>query len=259
MLELHSIAPVVESASITTAGYQSFLESEFEDLADVRVVGHLLRAGPVAVESSIDEAFAIPDLLRVGLEAQAAGARGVVIDCMLDPGLAALRCALKVPVMGVAEIAFRLAATLGHAFGVVDIGDSTGPIVEQQVRCMGLADRFAGVRGIGLRVIEVAAQRDAALARLVEVATCVIRDDGADVLVLGCTEFSRYGDELRRRLLGRGLDVPVINPTRLALGTLLAVVRAGAGHSKRAYPTPARRKRLHGYDLPGFYDSAEVE
>lgn len=255
-LEIHTIAPIVESPAITRARYQALLDAECADQAGVRVVGRMLDAGPASIENSTDDAFAIPGVLRAGIASQAAGARGILIDCMLDPGLEALRCALEIPVVGAAEIAFRLAAALGHAFGIVDVGDDTGPLVEQQVRAMGLQDRFAGVRATGLHVTEAAASPGETLARIVEASRRAICDDNADVIVLGCTEFSQHATALRQELLALNLDVPVINPTRLAIGTLVALVRSGATHSKRAYPTPATRKTLRGYDLPQLYDSA---
>lgn len=255
-LEIHTIAPIVESPAITRVRYQALIDAECADQAGVRVVGCMLDAGPVSIENATDDAFAIPGVLHAGIASQADGAQGILIDCMLDPGLEALRCALEIPVVGAAEIAFRLAATLGHAFGIVDIGDDTGPLVEQQVRSMGLRDRFAGVRGTGLHVTEAAACPNETLARIVEASRRAICDDNADVIVLGCTEFSQYATELRQQLLALSLDVPVINPTRLAIGTLVALVRSGVAHSKRAYPTPGARKQLRGYNLPRLYDSA---
>ncbi|HEY0939903.1 MAG TPA: aspartate/glutamate racemase family protein [Steroidobacter sp.] len=255
-LEIHTIAPIVESSAITLARYQALLDVECADQVGVRVVGRMLDAGPTSIENFTDDAFAIPGVLRAGIASQAAGARGILIDCMLDPGLAALRCALEIPVVGAAEIAFRLAATLGHAFGIVDIRDDTGPLVEQQVLSMGLQDRFAGVRGTGLHVAEAAASPDETFARIVEASRRIVCDNNADVIVLGCTEFSQHATALRQELLARKLNVPVINPTRLAIGTLVAIERSGVAHSKRAYPTPATRKTLRGYDLPQLYDRA---
>ena len=121
------------------------------------------------------------------------------------------------------------------------------------MRAMGLGDRFAGVRGTGLAVEEVEKDEALTMARLSDAATRAVREDGADILVFGCTEFSRYTDKLRRRLLDEKIDVPVVNPTALAIGVLAAVARAGVAHSKRAYPTPLEKKSLRGCDLPQLY------
>jgi allantoin racemase len=258
VLKIYTIAPVIETKVHKVAAYQAFLDRAFADLPGVQVIGRMLKSGPSSIENELDDALAVPGILEVGLAAQADGAHGVLIDCMLDPGLKALRTALDIPVMGTAEIGFRLAAALGNKFGIVDVCDDTGPMVDAQVRTMGLGAQFAGVRGTGLGVEEVTQDETATLLRLEEAATLAIRQDGADVLIFGCTEFSPFTDKLRQRLLSQRLDVPVINPTVLAVGTLVAVVRAGLCHSKRAYPTPQEKKTLRGYAVPKFYQSSET-
>ncbi len=254
MLKIYTIAPVIASPHISEDSYQAFLDRQFADLAGVQVIGRLLDSGPSSVENEMDDALAVPGVLRAGLKARQEGADGILIDCMLDPGLKTLRAALDIPVMGAAEIGFRLAATLGNKFGIIDVCDDTGPMVEAQVRAMGLGEQFAGVRGTGLAVEAVEKDEALTMARLVEAASRAVREDGADILVFGCTEFSRYTEKLRKRLLNDKIDVPVINPTALAVGTLAAVVRAGVTHSKHAYPTPREKKALRGYDLPQLYD-----
>lgn len=257
MLKICAIAPVIESGPHSVTEYQAFLDRSFGGLPGVEVVGRMLKSGPSSIENELDDALAVPGILEVGIKAQADGAQGILIDCMLDPGLRALRTALNIPVMGTAEIGFRLAAALGNKFGIVDVCDDTGPMVEAQVRAMGLAPQFAGVRGTGLCVEEITKDESATLARLLDAAALAIRQDGADVLVFGCTEFSPYTDKLREKLSSHRLDVPVINPTTLAVGTLVAVVRAGIVHSKRAYPTPQEKKTLRGYAVPKFYLPSE--
>lgn len=254
MLKIYTIAPVIASPHISEASYQAFLDQQFADLAGVQVIGRLLDSGPSSVENEMDDALAVPGILQAGLKARQEGADGILIDCMLDPGLKALRTALDIPVMGAAEIGFRVAATLGNKFGIVDVCDDTGPMVEAQVRAMGLGDRFAGVRGTGLAVEEVEKNETLTMARLLDAASRAVREDGADILVFGCTEFSRYTDKLRKCLLNEKIDVPVINPTALAVGVLAAVARSGIAHSKRAYPSPSEKKSLRGYDLPQLYD-----
>lgn len=253
MIRLCSIAPVVETRRHTLADYQGYLDTAFAGMDGATVTGTLIATGPETVENELDDALAVPGVVKAGMAAVANGAQGVLIDCMLDPGLAALRCAVDVPVMGAAEIGFRLAATLGHRFGIVDVCDDTGPMVTEQVRAMGLADRFAGVRGTGLGVAEIEADATRTLLCLEETSRQLVLEDGADILVFGCTQFSSFAASLRDRLALDGINVPVVNPVVLAMGTLLAVVRADLAHSKRAYPFPSSGKQSAGLDLPPYY------
>ncbi len=254
MVKLYALAPIIESESLTEVGYQKFLDQEFAAVADIDVIGRFLKIGPSSVESELDDALAIPGLVQAGLQALNEGAQGILIDCMLDPGLKALRTALTIPVMGTAEISYRLASALGGKFGIIDVCDDTGPMVEAQVRAMGLISSFAGLRSTDLRVEEIEQDHTLTMDRLTAAALQVITKDGAEVIVLGCTEFSHYAAALRQQLLAQGADVPIINPTTLSIGVLAAVVRAGATHSKRTYPSPKSRKTLRGFALPSLYD-----
>src|SRR5437762_2821467 len=64
-----------------------------------------------------------------------------------------------------------------------------------------------------------------------------LREDGADLLVLGCMSMGFLGitDDLQKRL-----DVPVVNPVTASLKTAEAVVAMGLSHSKVAYPMPRK-------------------
>jgi allantoin racemase len=75
------------------------------------------------------------------------------------------------------------------------------------------------------------------LDKLEEVGRAALRDDGADLLVLGCMSMGFLGitDDLQKRL-----DVPVVNPVTAALKTAEAIVAMGLSHSKVAYPMPRK-------------------
>lgn len=223
----------------------------------VDIIDPFITEGPTSIENEVDDALCIPPTLRLGLEAKAAGADGIIVNCMCDPGVKALRCLLDIPVVGPAETAFHLAASLGHKFSVVDIGDDTGPLVESQVHEYGLWDKFASIRGTGVGVEEIhsgdifATMGDAALAAVIE--------DKADVIVLGCTGFTGCAEAVKNHLAQNGITgVPVIDPLPLAIRTLIGIVREGLCHSKRAFRTPSEKKGLAGAKeddpLLGFYN-----
>ena len=47
------------------------------------------------------------------------GADAVIVDCVLDPSLPALREAVRIPVVGAGQSAFALAIILGDTFSIV--------------------------------------------------------------------------------------------------------------------------------------------
>ena len=93
------------------------------------------------------------------------------------------------------------------------------------------------MRGVNIPVLDVARGREAVLDRLEEVGRAALREDGADLLVLGCMSMGFLGitDDLQKRL-----DVPVVNPVTASLKTAEAVVAMGLSHSKVAYPMPRK-------------------
>ena len=255
MTDIWVIAPVIESPDhgITQAGEQENLDALGLG-PDVTLTCRFLDHGPSSVENEIDDALAVPDLLAKALNAQKSGADGVVVNCMCDPGVKVMRAALDIPVIGPAETAFHLAATLGRRFSILDIGGDTKGMVTEQVEGLGLGHSFASVRGTDIPVVEINDDSGITRQRLLSEGRKAVLDDGADVLVLGCTGFTGTARAIRRDLLAEGIDVPVIDPLPLAIRTLAALIAEGHGHSKRAYMSPTGRKRIRGYDLPELYD-----
>ena len=250
---IHAFAPVIESKGVTRLADQKRL-CQFNEL-DIEIVSVFLDKGPVAVDNDLDDVFAVPDMVTKAMALEETGATaGVIINCMADPGLRAMRCALGVPVIGAGEIAMHFAATLGGRFGIIDVGGDTGPMVDEQVARYGLTAKYAGTRSTGIAAEEIPGQTNA-IASLFSAAHDLVMVDGAHVLVLGCTGFMGVAGEISDALREKGIDVPVVDPTAIAVRTMIAMVREGIGHSKRAFPSP-RPKGLRGYTANRHYRSA---
>lgn len=248
---IYAIAPVVDRAGMGGGEQQSWLDRLGSN--DLSLRAAFLERGPTSVDNELDDALAAPLVVERALAlAECSDMAGIVINCMCDTGVRALRRALAVPVIGVAETAFHFAASLGHRFGIVDVAGDTRAMVESQVMCHGLGGTFAGLRGTDIEVEKIA--HDArTMAQLNAAALALVEEDHADVIVLGCTGFFGLAGAVREFLLVKGHDVPVVDPFRIAVRTMLVMVAEGHCHSKRAFPTP-RRKEMSGYALPQFYD-----
>jgi allantoin racemase len=88
------------------------------------------------------------------------------------------------------------------------------------LRQMGLADRLAGERSLGMSVAETAAGEET-FARMEAVGRELTEKDGADVIVMGCAGMARH-----RRPLEAALGVPVIDPTQAAVAMAIGTVQA---------------------------------
>lgn len=196
-----------------------------------------LADGPPSIESAWEAALVVPELSRAVCRAQGEGFDAVIVGCFSDPGLDALRELVEIPVVGPGASALHLAAQLGTRFSIIaPLGGGEGRVAAR-LRALGLADKFASVRSIGLSVLDLARDRGAVLERATEVARAAARDDGADVFVLGCMSMGFVGvtDEVQKRL-----GLPVVNPVVAALKTGEIMVAMGLAHSKAAYPVPPK-------------------
>ena len=91
-----------------------------------------------------------------------------VIACYSDPGLHSVREVTRKPVLGIAECGILTALTLGHRFGVIAILQQSIARHLRYMGALGVMDRLAGERPVGLRVTELS-DSEKTFARMVEV------------------------------------------------------------------------------------------
>jgi allantoin racemase len=184
------------------------------------------------------------------MAAEASGSDAVIIDCMLDPGLPAVREKVAIPVIGPGQTSMHLAATLGDRFSIVTIVTGLVPALRRRARDYQLSDRLASVRAIDVPVLELEQDQQASVPLLLEQAILALEQDGADVIVLGCTGMAGLAESVHQGLGEQGHpEAPVIDPGLAALKQAEAMVDLGLTHSKRTYPLPPR-KTLIGF--PGL-------
>jgi allantoin racemase len=246
-------APIIES--------ESYLNDKLnEQLAIYNIPGVIsvearcLTTGPSSIENEIDNALSVPDLLTRALAVEKHGFDGVIVACMCDPGVGALREALSIPVLGTAESTFHIAAMLGSRFGVLDVTDDARVAVRNLVAVYGLRDKFASFRSINIPPEQLCADAAKTNAALAAQARLAVLEDQADILVLNCTGMLGCAQSVAASLAADGFHVPVIDPMPITIRLMSGLVQEGLCHSKRAWPTPHKNKSIRGYNLPQFYD-----
>ncbi|MFN8565398.1 MAG: aspartate/glutamate racemase family protein [Anaerolineae bacterium] len=193
--------------------------------------------GPASIESMYEEYLSIPATCRRALELQADGWDAIILGCYGDPGLDALRELLTIPVIGPGEATALMAASLGHRFSIITITDSVIASTERQIRNVGVGEKLASVRVVGIPVLELHHDRDRAIEATIEQGRKAIEQDRADALIVGCMTM---GFLEIAEAAGAELGVPCLNPARVGLKFAEATVGAGLSHSKRAYMTPPK-------------------
>ena len=169
-----------------------------------------LAEGPPGIETQAHVESVVPPITAT-VKSRDNDCSAFVIACYSDPGLHAAREVTTKPVLGIAECGILTAMTLGQRFGVISILKKSIPRHLRYVGQMGLNDRMAGDRAIGLGVVELADEART-FSRMAEVAAELRDEDGADVLIMGCAGMARYRDRLQRHV-----GLPVVEPSQAAV------------------------------------------
>jgi allantoin racemase len=214
--------------------------------ADTELSSVALDAGPASIESTYEAALAAPQVVARIVEAEKEGVDAVISNCMDDPGVEAAREKVAIPVIGPAETSMHFAAMLGHRFSIIGVSEADERPFRDHARRAGLEDRLASVRAINIPVLELE-DRDRTLSALVEQSVKAVREDGAHIIIFGCTGMAGMAQRVEDGLREQGItDVPVIDPAKLALKIAETLADMGLSHSKRTYPTPPE-KEIVGY------------
>ncbi|MFT3736424.1 MAG: aspartate/glutamate racemase family protein [Rhodocyclaceae bacterium] len=205
-------------------------------LPDVEVVGMTAAYGPEGIGGRAD--LTISSLATLEVIAEHADAfDAVIVACFSDPGLAAAREVLDIPVIGIGEASFLTAAMLGARFSVVTVTPRVIPIVHEMVRMVGLESRFAGVTIMSSEALSAADPLPYLQAGVED----AVRKQGAEVAVLGGAAFAGQAAALSQRV-----EVPVVGSVEAAAVQALALMRLRPGRAAAgSYAKPAL-KRMHG-------------
>ncbi len=183
-----------------------------------------LAEGPPGIESQLQADLTIAPMLA--LAAAQADAAGYVIACFGDPGLHALRDQTALPVLGIQEAAVMTALTLGQRFGVIAILPGSIPRHLRAFGSMGVLDRLAGDRALGLGVGDLA-DPGKSLAAMIATGKRLRDEDGADVLIMGCAGMAQY-----RATLEAETGLAVVEPCQAAAATALGRIALGQSHRR---------------------------
>lgn len=188
-----------------------------------RIVCVTREDGPSGIQTQCDVDGAVMPLVQRALSLPDDCA-AVVIACFSDPGLHAVREAMaarRVPVFGISESGMFTALTMGQRVGVIAILDTSIPRHLRSYGAMGILDRVAGEKAIGLQVSDLS-DRALTFARMVAAGRYLVTERGADVLVMGCAGMASFRDDLQT-----SLGVPVVEPTQAAASMALGRVLLG--------------------------------
>jgi len=172
-----------------------------------------LDEGPEAVESSKDVDYVAPKVAAMVAKNEK-NFDAFVIACFADPGLESARELSGVPVVGIMEASMLVSCALGEKFSILAINSRRAPTKWRYARSIGLHERMASVIPLNLPVAKMEGDSDE-LRSAIKKAAHRAKEDGAEVLILGCAALAGRAHEVEREA-----GLPVVDP--LLVGFKLA-------------------------------------
>ncbi len=124
------------------------------------------------------------------VEAEREGYDAVFISCNLDIGLYECRQLCDIPVTATLESAALTAHMMGRRFSLLSVDDQNGQIQKMLLEQYQLARGLMSVRSFGIDASDLYLHRSSEeeiRAQVLDVARRCVEEDGAEVLIAGCT------------------------------------------------------------------------
>ena len=152
------------------------------------------------------------------IKAEKEGYDAVVISCMLDPGLYESRSVVDIPITGTLESSTFTAAMMGRKSAILTCPSPVTQQMEIVLQKYGIRERVASVTHIGIRADHFYPEitpPETLKERTIKVANRCIEEDGAEVIIPGCTILGAvltkyFDDDMKEKL-------PIIDPMVVAL------------------------------------------
>ena len=231
---------------LTDKEFEQMTIREVKPAASAETQLHVVRIdkGPASIECRYDEVIAEPYAVKKVKEV-ADKADAIIINCFGDVGVDAAREVTDVPIIGPGTSTMALAQLLGHNFSVISVLSRLAPLINKIAANLGTT-KLTSVRAVDIPVLELK-DRAKLVEKLTKESVKAIEDDGAHVIVLGCTGMAGLADQVKHGLANQGYSIPVLDPLIVALKLAEILVDMKISHSRLTYPIPPEKERT-GYD-----------
>ncbi|PLX37032.1 MAG: Asp/Glu/hydantoin racemase [Hyphomicrobiales bacterium] len=193
--------------------------------AGTHIVARNPVGGPAAIQGPEDGTAALPglfDLFRS--EVLDTGAYdAAIIACFDDTGLWELKQRASIPVIGIGEAAFHAAMLVGQRFSVVTTLAVSVPVIEENLKRYGFAERCARVRASGVPVLDLENDPESSIRAIRNAISAAIAEDNCDAIVLGCAGMADLPLQLTEEF-----GLPVIDGVAAAISLAEAIHNCGA-------------------------------
>jgi allantoin racemase len=141
--------------------------------------------------------------------------------------------------MGPCESSLLIASSLCDRFSVITVLRSVAGLIRENAKISGVSEKLVSVRAVDIPVLDLHQDNEKTAVSLYEEGKKAIEEDGAEVLVLGCTGMTGMAERLSKEL-----GVQVIDPLPTAVKLAETLVSLNLTQSKLAFPAPTEKKRI---------------
>lgn len=212
----------------------------YRDAADVEPVGTDTGIDPVATYSDVE--LMIPGILERIVRAEKEGCRASIVGCFGDPGLAAAREMVAIPVLGPGETAFAVASTLGDKILVLEPEHEFVYPTEKMIAAYGYKDKVVGVHHLDLPLeacisglTEQTEEAKKISQRIADDVCAKVAESGAHVIILGCIGLAGFLDIVTSSLKERGFNIPIVEPGIVAMRYARFLLDLGLNESRQMW------------------------
>jgi allantoin racemase len=198
------------------------------------------RFGTRYVENRAEAAVAAHAVVEA-LAEHGRGCDAAIIAAFGDPGLAAAKELMDIPVVGVSEAALLIAYLLGRRYSIVCLTPRLRTWYMECAREHDLAARMASVRALDRLVPDSPQAREALREPLVEACQRAIEEDDAEVIIVGGGPIAGLAREIADRL-----PVPTLDGVSCAVRLAETLVALGPRAPERGSFARPRGKPSRG-------------
>ena len=152
---------------------------------------------------------------------------GIIIGCFDDTALMQAAAAVPCPVIGIGQACYMQAAMRLWRFSVVTTLPVSIPVLEANIKAMGLTAYLGRVRASDVPVLALEDNPQDAQRMIVAEAERAAQEDGVDALVLGCAGMVHV-----TRAVREAVSLPVLDPIVVASSAMRWMIScSGTGSS----------------------------
>jgi Asp/Glu/hydantoin racemase len=165
----------------------------------------------------------------------------IIVAAFGDPGIAGLREALDIPVVGLTEAALMSACLLGKRFSIVAISNRITAWYRECVEANGLISRLASIRCLDKPLQDIGRVQDDHGAQLQALCESAIDNDGADVIIIAGAPLAGLARSIKDRI-----PVPVVDGVSSAVCHAQTLVSLAPAPARRGSFAPPPEKPHRG-------------